>query len=92
MNELYELAKDNNHMLKAIRRDAFVGGIFKFIFWVLMLVVVPYITWLFIEPYVKGVTDTYQSVKKTSDTVNSKTSADFKQIQDLIDKFTGSKN
>ncbi len=91
MNELYELAKENNHMLKAMRRSAFIGGIFKFILWILMLVVVPYITWLFIQPYVEGVMHTYQSVKKTNDAISSSTSMNFDKIQEFFKQFQSNK-
>ena len=36
--EMYRLAKENNKMLHAMRRNAFWGGIFKFIFWTAILI------------------------------------------------------
>lgn len=90
LNELYELTKENNTMLKGMRRDAFIGGIIKFIFWIILLVVIPYMTWLYIEPYVQGVLDTYQKVQDTTSAVSSTSSIDFSKVQEFLEQF-GSK-
>ncbi len=82
-DEIYKLVKDNNRMLKAMRRDAFVGGIFKFIWWGLILVVLPYFTWLYIQPYLQGALNTYQGVQQKADSVNASVSG----FQDLLKKF-----
>lgn len=91
MNELYELAKENNHMLRTMRRNAMIGGIVKFIFWIIMLVVLPYVTWLYIQPYVEGALHTYQSVQGKANSITTGTNADVSQIQDLLKKITGGK-
>lgn len=91
LNEIYELAKDNNKMLKAMRRDAFVGGILKFVVWVFMFIVLPYVAWLFIQPYLQGAVDTYQKVQNTADTVNTTTNANLSQFQDLLKVFQSDK-
>ena len=83
MTELYELTKENNKMLRMMRRSAFVGGIIKFIFWFVLLVVIPYLTWLYLEPYLKQITDTYQSVQGQAD---SFANFDFGK---LLEQFKG---
>jgi len=88
--EMYELTKENNKMLKSIRRDAFVGGILKAIMWVVFLVVIPYLTWLYIEPYVEGVLETYRNVQDTTTAVSNTTSMDFSKVQEFFNQF-GSK-
>lgn len=87
LSEMYEWTKENNRMLKAIRRDAFIGGIVKFIFWFIFLVVIPYISWLYIQPYLQGVLDTYQKVQHTADTVSTSAGVNMSQLQDLLKKF-----
>ncbi len=87
MDQLYELVQENNRMLKAIRRDAFVGGIFKFVWWVIILVVIPYITWLFIQPYVNDVLHTYNSVKTTTNSVQVETNGISSSIQNFFKQF-----
>ena len=87
MNELYELTKENHRMLKAIRRDAFVGGIFKFVWWVVILVVIPYFTCLYLQPYLNDVAHTYNSVKTTTNTVQAQTSGGFAAIENFFKQF-----
>ncbi|MES2134979.1 MAG: hypothetical protein V4449_01915 [Patescibacteria group bacterium] len=87
LSEMYDLTKENNKMLKAMRRDAFVGGIVKFIFWIIVFVVIPYLTWLYVQPYLQGFLDTYQKVQQTADSVSSSTTADFSQFQEFLKKF-----
>ena len=41
-DELYKLVKENNRMLKQMRRDALIGGILKFVWWIAILFVFPY--------------------------------------------------
>ncbi|MES2014785.1 MAG: hypothetical protein V4437_03155 [Patescibacteria group bacterium] len=87
LGEIYELVKDNNRILHAMRRDAFIGGIIKFIFWIIVLVILPYISWLFIQPYVQGALDTYQNVKQTTSSVSNTTTADLSKLQELLKQF-----
>jgi len=86
---MYEFTKENNHMLKAMRRDAFIGGIIKFIVWVVLFIVLPYIAWLFIQPYLQGVLDTYQNVQKTTSAVSNTTSVNLSKLDELLKKFGG---
>jgi hypothetical protein len=78
LEEVYQLAKENNQMLKAMRRDAFVKGILGMVWWIFLLVVLPYISWLFIQPYLKTVIDAAQGVQATQNSVNA-------QLQGLPD-------
>ena len=89
LSEMYEFTKENNHMLKAMRRDAFVGGIVKFIVWVALFIVLPYIAWLFIQPYLQGALDTYQNVQKTTSAVSNTTSVNLSKLDELLKKFGG---
>lgn len=84
---MYELTKENNKILKAMRRDAFIGGILKAIMWFIFLVVIPYLTWLYIQPYVQGVLDTYQKVQDTTTAVSNTTTMDFSKVQEFFEQF-----
>lgn len=63
MDELYDLVKENNHMLKSARRSAFVGGIVKAVWWIVILIVLPYLMWLYVEPYLNTAMSQYQAVQ-----------------------------
>ncbi len=64
--ELVELTRQNNRMLKDMRRDAMIGGIIQFVWWVILVIVLPYFTWLFLQPYLEGMLNAYQSAQGQS--------------------------
>lgn len=91
LGEVYKLAKENNRILKAMRRDAFVGGILKFVFWVALFVVLPYIIYsIYLAPYLTSLQAAYQDINTKADTLNSaaqdfeKLKAQFPNWQDLL--------
>lgn len=45
-----EVARENNKLLKAMRRDALIGGIVKTALWVLVLLASLYFSYMFLEP------------------------------------------
>jgi hypothetical protein len=51
LKENLELAKENNRLLKAMRRDALIGGIVKTLIWVVLIVISFYFSMKFLEPY-----------------------------------------
>ncbi len=74
-------------MLKAIRRDAFIGHIVTFVVWAFFLVVIPYITWLYVKPYVDDAVKTYQNVKTTSNSVSTASNTYLNDIQNFFNQF-----
>ena len=86
--EIYRLAKENNHMLHSMRRNAFFAGIFKFVFYILILVVAPlWIYTSYLSPILQEATQTLVQVQG----VNGKTQSQFsgllnewKQIQSKL--------
>ncbi len=51
LKEARDLSKENNRMLKAIRRDAWISFIGRVIFWTLIIVVPGYLAYQYIAPY-----------------------------------------
>ncbi|MBY0539286.1 hypothetical protein K2P56_02530 [Patescibacteria group bacterium] len=66
LKDLYALTKENNRMLKDMRRDAMIGGIIHFVWWVVLVVVLPYLTWLYLQPYLEGIMTAYQTAQGQS--------------------------
>ena len=86
LQEMYRLTKENNKMLHKMRRNAFWGGIIKFILYALVLVVAP--LWLYatyLAPMMEQALDTYQQIQGTG----AKAQAQFSDIQGFIDQFKG---
>lgn len=70
-DELYKLVKENNRMLRAMRRDAFIGGIFKIVWWVLVLVVIPYLIYVwYLQPYLEQALSLYTQAQGQAGQVN----------------------
>ena len=94
LEEMYKATMENNSMLKSMRRSAFVGGIFKAIWWVFIIIVLPYLTWLYIQPYLDGVLNQYQQVQGTGAQFSAQAADLQKQlggfdIQKLFSQFVG---
>ncbi|MEK7530442.1 MAG: hypothetical protein AAB573_01105 [Patescibacteria group bacterium] len=93
LEEMYEMTKSNNSMLKSMRRTAFVGGIIKFVFYIVILIVLPYYTWLYLQPYLDTVMQQYQQMQGTSDAFKAQIEAFggnsiFEQFKSLIGTST----
>lgn len=56
LKENLELARENNRLLKAMRRDAIVGGIIRIALWLLVIVGSYYLTMQYLEPLLGSMT------------------------------------
>lgn len=84
LKELLRLTKENNRMLHKMRRDAFVGGLVKIVFYGVFFVAIP--LWLYatyLGPMVEQMLKTYQDIQGTG----AKAQTQFSDIQSLIDQF-----
>ncbi len=66
LDEVYKLVKDNNRMLHGMRRDSFIKGVLGFIWWVFIIIVVPYFTYLYFKPYLDIIIAQYQQIQGQS--------------------------
>lgn len=51
LQENIEATKENTKLLKAMRRDALIGGILKTLIWIVLIAASLYFSVKFIEPY-----------------------------------------
>ncbi len=87
LDEIYDLEKDNNRMLHAMRRSAFIWGMIKLIFYVLILVVAPlyiYSTW--VQPFLDNASQTFHQVQGTGTSIQLQVD----QVAALWNKFVSS--
>ncbi len=82
LEEMYQMVRENNGMLKSARRSAFVGGIVKAAWWIAVLVVIPYFTWLYLQPYLDTIMGQYEAIQNQSGMIST-------QAQDLQNQFGG---
>lgn len=66
LQEIYRLTKENNHMLHKMRRNAFWGGIFKFVFWAAILIAPLWFYMAYLAPVVDDMMRTVQQIQGTS--------------------------
>lgn len=68
-------------MLHAMRRDAFIGGILKFVFWIALFFVLPYILYtIYLQPYLESIQSAYSSFNESAGTL-SEASANLEELQ-----------
>lgn len=72
-------------MLKSARRSAFIGNVFSFVWWLLILVVIPYVTWLYLQPYLNTILTQYQTIQEQSGLV----SAQAQNVQQQLNQLGG---
>ena len=82
LDETHALAKDNNRMLRAIRRDQWLSFIGKIIFWVIILALPLYLYQQYLQPFISKFSATPGAA--TSSMFGLPTSAD---IQKLINSY-----
>ena len=58
LEEIHALAKDNHDMLRAIRRDQWLGFFMKIIVWAIVLALPIYLYQNYLQPIVSKVTET----------------------------------
>jgi hypothetical protein len=51
VDEALSLSRENNRLLKAMRRDALIGSVVKTVIWIALLVASFYFSMKFLEPY-----------------------------------------
>ena len=62
LKEAVRLSKQNNKMLKSIKRSMFLGGVIKLVVWLIILGLPILFYYYFIRPYVSGALDIYNSI------------------------------
>ena len=73
-------------MLHKMRRNAFWGGVIKFVLYIVLLVVIPF--WLYatyLAPIMEQMLDTYQQIQGTG----AKAEAQFGSFQEMLKQLQG---
>ena len=66
LRQTLEMEKENNRLLRKLRRDATVGRIMTLIFWGITLGVPVVLYYFFVAPYVKALQATYQGLEQNA--------------------------
>ena len=88
LEEIHALARDNNRMLRAIRRDAWYSLAGKIIFWAIFLVGPLYLYYVYVAPVVERFTPA--TTTASSGTATSTSFFDnltIGEVQKLIEQY-----
>lgn len=83
LDEILRLTKENNRMLHAQRRNAFLGSIFKIVMWIAFVIIPLWLYMQYVAPMMQGVLQTYQQIQGT----NAKAQAQFGQMNQYFEQF-----
>jgi hypothetical protein len=83
LDELLRLTRENNRMLHAQRRNAWLGGIFKVIFWIVVIILPLWFYAQYVAPMMQGVLDTYQQIQGTG----ASAQAQVGQLNQYLEQF-----
>lgn len=70
LKKALELSQENNKMLHSIKRHLLMGRIFRIVYWVVIIGAAIGI-YYYIEPYVEGARQSYDSLKMDFETVGN---------------------
>ncbi len=71
MNQILELTKENNKILRGMQRTARIGKFFRAIYWILILGSI-FGTYYYLQPYIDQLLRTYNDVISTVQNVKNK--------------------
>lgn len=63
LQETYKLARDNNRMLHAMRRNAFLGGIVKLVTWAVLIIAPIWFFITYLSPVLNNAVSTLNQVQ-----------------------------
>lgn len=88
LTELVRLTEENNRMLHKMRRSAFLWGFFKFVFYVLVLVVAPlWVYSVYLAPLVAQMGATMDRMQRTGTSVQAQIDGWQQAWEDLQSKI-----
>jgi len=89
LRQTYQLAKENNRMLHAMRRSAFFGGIFKLIIYAALLFIPLWLYMQYLGPQINRMMTVVAQVQGTSQQAQVQISEWQKTWDDLKAKIPG---
>lgn len=85
LEQVLKLAKENNKMLRAMRRNAWIGGFFKLILWA-AFVILPF--WFYLT-YLAPTVDSMMKTVNQIQGANAQAQAQFGELNTYLQKMQG---
>lgn len=81
--EILRLARENNRMLRSMRRSSFFGAILKTMLWIALILVPLWFYAQYIAPVMESMMQTYQQIQGTS----AQAQAQFGQLNQYMEQL-----
>jgi hypothetical protein len=88
MNELLELTRENNRILRSMHRKQVLGQIATFLYWLVILGVAGW-SYYYFKPYMEQYMDMYQNITKSLQSVGDVGSKLPSDIDSLLNNLKG---
>jgi len=85
LDEILRLTRENNRMLRAQRRSAWLGGIFRFVMWAAFIILPLWLYLQYLAPMMQGMLETYEQIQGTS----ASAQAQFGQLNEYLKQLQG---
>ena len=89
MRQMIALTRENNRMLKAMRRNAFLGSIIKFVVYALFIIIPGYLYIQYLAPTLNKVMQQAQQISNTGAQAQAQISGWQQTLKDLQAKIPG---
>jgi len=91
LSEALQLSRENNKILKGMRRGQFIANIIHSIKWIVLIVITIW-SWLLIQPYFERTMQIYSQMQEATESVNSlkvkaDSMVDTSGLQNLLETF-----
>ena len=89
LNDLYKMTKENNQMLHAMRRHAFVGGVLKLIIWVILFLAPIWFYMTYLNADVQKILVTFGQLQTSGQNAQAKINALQNSFQNVLGNIPG---
>jgi hypothetical protein len=89
LKETYKLARENNRMIHAMRRNAFIGGIIKIVIYVALIGVPIWLLFTYVYPILNTAIGALNEVQGQVEQVQGAGSAGFNNLMGQIKNIPG---
>jgi hypothetical protein len=85
LEQVLKLAKENNKMLRAMRRNAWIGGFLKLILWAAFIILPLWLYMTYLAPVMEGMMQTMNQIQGA----NAQAQAQFGELNGYMQKLQG---
>ena len=83
LDEMQEMLKENNSILRGMRQSARMKGFFKLLFWAAIIAAIYFAWQSYIQPVANQASQTYQSAQNQAQTVQNELQSTQKSLQSV---------